>query len=129
MQLTVINSIINHKNHGDPDIDLPFECCNCPFGVLDPHEPFPNYTDPGEGHFQCSLLGPEITAQRNQENSESRGYEYYQLGLVWGENPLCTVDDWRNKARDELEIINKLVESFSTAGMADLVSRLSQAKV
>jgi hypothetical protein len=61
----------------------PHECGSlgwrCPF-VTGEHDV--NFSDPGEGYYDCSLL----------DKTE-----------VWGENPPCQADHWRARARAELD--------------------------
>lgn len=63
----------------------PSECCHCPFATAEVrlHDE-PNPADPGEGHYECALL-------------DRTGRD-----AVWGEEPVCSSEDWRAKARDEL---------------------------
>jgi len=75
--------------HGMRETDLdgdltPWQCVDCPFGTLDqPYEQVMN--DVSEAYYQCSLLGER----------------------VWGESAPCKPEDWRKKARDE---INRTLE-------------------
>ncbi len=91
-----------HSLPGTP-FTPPYECCDCPFGVPDtdygeltrwsvtPNDINPS--DPGEGHWACSLL-------------DKKG--------VWGESPICTVEDWQTKARQELTMLKDLPPPAST---------------
>jgi len=62
----------------------PFGCDDCPFGKelgeADGVEP-PNYSDPSEGYYNCSLTG---------------------LKKIWGEEPKCERAQWQQRAKEEL---------------------------
>ena len=79
--------------------DLPYECCDCPFGTPAANAiNEPNPSDPAEGDYDCALLGPVETACRNN----TRGCWTFGLTTVWGEGPKCLRADWRLRAREEL---------------------------
>lgn len=59
----------------------PDGCSDCPF-AFNPQDV--NYADPDEGHYDCKLLQKEA---------------------IWGEEPECEGDDWRERARDELTVL------------------------
>jgi hypothetical protein len=71
--------------------DLPFSnydgvptgCSDCPF-ASDGCDVNPS--DPDEGYYKCSLIDAED---------------------LWGEDPICKLDDWRKKARMELGLSEK----------------------
>lgn len=52
----------------------PSECFSCPFATISDHWEPPNPADPGEGYYDCALLG---------------------LHRVWGEQPKCSDDHWQ----------------------------------
>jgi hypothetical protein len=58
----------------------PAECWGCPFSTVNLNNEPPNPADPGEGYYDCELLGKTF----------------------WGESPGCTYADWQNQARQEL---------------------------
>jgi hypothetical protein len=58
------------------------ECAECPFATVDNAAEYPpNPADPGEGYYNCSLLGRQH---------------------IWGERPQCSIEDWQRRAREEL---------------------------
>lgn len=66
----------------NPD-GTPTECCHCPFATPETFcHHAPNPADPGEGHYNCELLGRTGTF------------------AIWGETPVCQASDWRHAARE-----------------------------
>lgn len=82
----------------DNRLSTPDECCDCPFATPDPMEEPPNIADPGEGLYLCSLLGEEEVKVRN-DNPKCWSYQHRS---VWGESPLCRIEEWVAKVREEL---------------------------
>jgi hypothetical protein len=70
------------------EIGSPSGCHVCPFAtehdINNPYREIPNYADPDEGWYDCSLLNKQ---------------------RIWGETPECSSDNWREKAKKEIEEI------------------------
>jgi len=59
-------------------------CSPCPFAEAELSPYPPNRYDPDEGHYTCHLLN---------------------RARIWGEGPACSDQDWRDRARAELEAL------------------------
>ena len=94
------------ENQSSRDSDwTPYECCDCPFATVNPEREPPNPYDRGEGYYDCALLDREA---------------------IWGENPPCTADDWRRRARAEVERLRR--EQGSVAGYRTADGRIHDPK-
>jgi hypothetical protein len=74
------------ENNLDANADWkPYFCDECPLAG-EPLEP--NFTDRSEAYFPCLLLKKS----------------------VWGETPLCTAEDWRRTAKQELAAVTAALD-------------------
>jgi len=83
------------------ELDLPFECCDCPFGTADMSDGGPNVSDPGEGFYFCSLFDSGEVELRRRRQGNSITTE-----KVWGENPVCKIEDWVDAIRKEVDVLS-----------------------
>lgn len=73
------------ESHSPIQLESFAGCARCPFSEeYGEWGERPNAADPDEGYYNCHLL---------------------DVQKIWGENPRCTAENWRNKAATEIEVI------------------------